>query len=145
MSKKTLTIKQLENPTENLTAISEGDKLSPEIMQVLENKLPEFIKEYARDGTAIVRWNYEHLIIIEYLLREHFNFSEGELEKLEKKLKELLPKIVGMKMETPIIITKADYAEVADKMVQRNKQIGRIDEAGRNGIILPDGGMKRLR
>lgn len=137
--KKTLTTKQLENPSENMTAISQADNLSPELMQVLEDKLPEFIKEYARDGTAVVRWNYEHLIILEYLLREHFNFSEGDLEKLEKKLKELLPKVVEMKMETPILITKADYVEVADKMVQRNRQIGRIDEAGRQGILLPKG------
>jgi len=137
MKTKAITTKELTEIEKNLTAVSEADILSPEIMQRLENKLPEFIKEYARDGTAIVRWNYEHLIIIEYLLREHFNFSEEELTKLEKKLKELLPKVVGMKMDDPILITKADYVQVADKMVKRNKQIGRMDEAGRSGIVLP--------
>jgi hypothetical protein len=142
---KAITTKQLEDVEKNLTGITEADMLSPEVMQKLEDKMPEFLKEYARDGTAIVRWNYEHLIIIEYLLREYFNFNEGELEKLEKKLKEILPKIVGMKMETPILITKADYAEVADKMVYANKQIGRRDEAGRKGILLPKSPLKKLK
>lgn len=134
-----------QEPAKNEVAVAGGDMLSPQKMQELEDKLPEWMKEYARDGTAVVRWNYEHFIIISYLLREHFGFSEADLEKLEKNLKEILPKIVGMKMETPILITKADYAEVADKMVAINKQIGRYDEAGRKGIYLPKPGVKKIK
>lgn len=107
----------------NIVAQNPDDLLSPQLMKQLEDKLPEFIKEYERDGTAILRWNYEHLIIIEYLLREHFNFNDNQLVKLEKELKQIMPKVVGLKAETPLIITKEDYVGIADRAVQLNKLI----------------------
>lgn len=114
----------------NPVAVNPQDLLSPEVVKQLEDNLPDYLKEYEQDGTAVVRWSYEHLIIIEYLLREHFNFNDKDLTKLENELKKILPKVVKLKAETPLLITKESYVGFADKAVKINKIIQKTVEKG---------------
>lgn len=139
MSKsKALTIKDIQN---NPTAIVEADKLSPALMQKLEDNLPQFVKEYEKDGTAILRWSMEHLMIVEQILVDKFNFSEDEIVKLERNIKEILPAITKYKAETPRLLTQADYY-VIKANIERNKMLYSAEKAG---ITLPDGQIKRIK
>lgn len=125
----------------NPTAITDIDHLSPEMMKLLEDKVPEFVKEYVADGTAVLRWNHEFLILIEEILRNDFNFVEEDMEKVEKRVKELLPVVHKMKMEDTKLLRKADFA-IAIDFVERNKALFKAEQAG---ITLPTGELKKLK
>lgn len=127
---KALALKDIQK---NVTAITESDTLPPALMKALEDKVPQFVKEYEADGTAILRWNLEHLMIIEQILQDKFDFTEDELVKLEKNIKEILPAITQFKAETPRLITRQDYY-VAKANVERNKFLYQAEKAG---IVLP--------
>lgn len=134
MNKK-LTKKDLTKVESNLAAITDSDVLPPEIMKMLEDKMPEWLKEYEADGTAVARWMHEYLILMEEVLRLDFNFSEDDMVKIEKRIKEILPVLHKMKIENTKLLRKADFA-VAMDFVDRNKI---LFKAEREGIALPSG------
>jgi hypothetical protein len=117
----------------NLTAVEQEDKLSPELMKLLEDNVPDFVKEYAADGTAILRWNHELLIMFEEILRLDHGWNEDMLESFEKRVKEMLPVVHKMKLEDTKLLRKADFAVALD-IVERNKQLFKAEQSG---ISLP--------
>lgn len=124
---KALTVKQEKQIGEmikslNPVALKSQDLLPPQLMQMLEDKMPAWIKDYVADGTSVIRWNWEFLIILEQILVDRFNFTEEEIIKLEKDIKKILPRIEKFKAETPRLITKEDFAPGL-KMVKRNKKL----------------------
>lgn len=133
--------KDLTTIEKNIPAIKEDDLLSPELMKMLEDKVPDFVKEYAADGTAILRWNHEFLILLEEILRLDFGFEEGDMEKIEKRLKEMFPVIAQMKKNDTKLLRKVDFA-VAREMVEINK---RNFKAEQSNITLPTGELKKLK
>lgn len=140
MSKK-IVKKDLVNIEKNIPAIKEEDMLSPELMKMLEDKVPDFVKEYAADGTAILRWNHEFLILLEEILRLDFGFEEDDMVKIEKRLKEMLPVIAQMKRNDTRLLRKVDFA-VAQEMVEINKKAFKAEQSG---ITLPTGQLKKLK
>lgn len=118
----------------NNVAVKEEDILSPELMKLLEEKVPSFVKEYVADGSAILRWNHELLIMFLEILRLNYGWSEEELEGFEKKVKEMLPVVHTMKMEDTKLMRKYDFW-VAKEIVERNKVLFKMEQAG---IKLPD-------
>lgn len=140
MSKK-IVKKDLANIEKNIPAIKEEDVLSPELMKMLEDKVPDFVKEYVADGTAILRWNHEFLIMLEEILRLDFGFEEDDMVKIEKRLKEMFPIIAQMKKSDTKLLRKVDFA-VAIEMVKRNKELFKAEQAG---ITLPTGELKKLK
>lgn len=141
MSSKKIIKKDLANIEKNIPAIKEEDVLSPELMKMLEDKVPEFVKEYVADGTAILRWNHEFLIMLEEILRLDFGFEEDDMVKIEKRLKEMFPIIAQMKKNDTKLLRKVDFA-VAIEMVKRNKELFKAEQAG---ITLPSGALKKLK
>ena len=125
----------------NAVAVKEEDLLSPELMALLEDKVPAFVKEYAADGTAILQWNHEFLIMIEEVLRLEFDFDEDSLVKLEQHIKELMPIAHHMKKGDTKLLRKNDFA-VAMEMVKINKANFKARQAG---ITLPSGELKKLK
>ncbi len=97
----------------------------------LEKRLPKWVQELAIDGTAVLRWNQEFLILIEELLRKDHGFSEGQLVKLETRIKEMLPHLHKMSLEGLVILKPKDM-QSALGMVEAYKQM----EKG--GIKLPE-------
>lgn len=125
----------------NLTAIDDQDILPPELMAQLEAKMPEWLKEYEADGSAVMRWMHEYLILMEEVLRLDFGFNEDELAKIEKRIKEMLPILHTMKLEDTKLLRKADFAMARDA-VERNKMLFKAEKAG---ISLPASGTKKLK
>lgn len=141
MSKK-LTKKDLATIPSNLAAITESDVLPPEIMAQLEDKMPAWLKEYEADGSAVMRWMHEYLILMEEVLRLDFGFNEDELAKIEKRIKDMLPILHTMKLEDTKLLRKADFAMARDA-VERNKMLFKAEKAG---IALPQAkGVKSLK
>lgn len=134
-------VKNLPQIQSNATAVKEEDVLSPELMRMLEDKVPEFVKEQAADGTAIMRWMHEYLILMEEVLRLDFGFSEEDMIRIEKRIKEMLPVIHKMKLEDTRLLRKADMAIGLD-MIERNKQMFKAEQSG---ITLPTGELKKLK
>jgi hypothetical protein len=141
MSKNKLAIKDLQKIEGNLTGILETDVLPPELMKMLEDKMPEWMKEYEADGTAVARWMHEYLILMEEVLRIDFDFKEEDMIKLEKRIKETLPVLHKMKIENTKLLRKADMAIGMD-MVDRNKALFKAERAG---ITLPSGDLKKIK
>lgn len=140
MSNK-LTKQDLANVEKNLVGITDADVLPPEMMKMLEDKLPEWLKEYEADGTAVMRWMHEYLILMEEVLRIDFDFNEEDMTKIEKRVKEMLPQLHKMKIENSQLLRKADMAIGMD-MVDRNKALFKMEKAG---ISLPQGELKKLK
>jgi hypothetical protein len=140
MSNK-LKVKDLQKIEKNIVGITDDDVLPPEMMSMLEDKLPEWLKEYEADGTAVMRWMHEYLILMEEVLRIDFNFNEDDMVKIEKRIKEMLPAIHKAKIENTRLLRKADFA-VAMDIVDRNKL---LYKAEKQGITLPTGEMKKLK
>lgn len=127
---------------DNSVAVTDNDQLPPEMMDMLEKKLPEFVKEYQADGTAVLRWMHEYLILMQEILRLDFGFEEPDMIKIEKRIKEMLPVIHKMKIEDTRLLRKADFA-IAMDMVDRNKALFKAEQSG---IALPSkGGIKSLK
>lgn len=126
-------IKVLEHDTQkNPVAVKESDILPPALMQELEDKLPEWVKELARDGTAVLRWNFEFFILIEEILRRDHNFSEADLVSVEKRVKEMLPVVHKMKIDDPHQLRMKDF-QLAMGIVDEHKKALK-QEAGRIAI-----------
>ncbi len=126
--------------TANLAQV-EQDILPPEVMAALEKNLPEWVKELQRDGTSVLRWNMEYLILIEEILRRDFGFSEGDVQKMEGKVKEMLPHLHNMQLEG-LSILNHENMRVAMDIVDIYKQQLKQQETG---LILPGKGkVKRL-
>ncbi|MCL5071047.1 MAG: hypothetical protein M1308_09145 [Actinobacteria bacterium] len=106
----------------NPTAIATQDLLPPELMSMLEDKMPAWLKDYVADGTSVLRWNWEFLIILEQILRADFAFDEKEIIKVEKRLKEIFPRIEKFKGETPRLLQPKDFSP-ALRMVRRDKKL----------------------
>ncbi len=140
MSKK-IVKKDLQNIEKNLVGITDQDVLPPEIMKMLEDKIPEWLQEYEADGTAVMRWMHEYLILIEEILRIDFGFTEDDMGKIEGRIKEMLPMLHKMKMENSKLLRKADMAIGMD-MVDRNKA---LFKAEKNNIILPPKERKKFK
>ena len=104
----------IKNPTEG--------NLTLEQTMALEEKLPQWVRELAADGTAVLRWNQEFLILVEEILRKDHGFSEGDLVKLEKRVKEMLPHLHKMSLEGLVILRPKDM-ESALGIVDSYKQI----------------------
>ncbi len=104
--------------------------LTPQQQLELEKKLPKWVRELAADGTAVLRWNQEFLILIEELLRKDFGLTEGDLVKLEKSIKEMLPHLHKMALEGLVILKPKDM-QSALGMVEVYKQMEKT------GIALP--------
>lgn len=124
----------------NLAGITDQDVLPPELMKMLEDKMPEWLRELEADGTATMRWMHEYLILIEEVLRLDFNFSEDDMVKIEKRIKDMLPVLHKMKMEDTKLLRKHDMM-IAMDIVERNKV---LFKAERSGIKLIDG-VKKLK
>ena len=127
MKSKALTIKENKKIEEmvkslNPVALKNEDLLPPQLMQMIEDKMPPWLKDYVADGSAVIRWNWEFLIILEQILVDKFNFSEKDIIKVEKNLKQVFPKIEQFKAETPRLLTKDDFSPGL-KMVKRNKKL----------------------
>lgn len=135
--------KDIQNIEKNLVGISDNDVLPPELMRQLEDKIPEWLKEYEADGTAVMRWMHEYLILMQEVLRIDFNFNEDDMVKIEKRIKEMLPAIHKAKLENTRLLRKVDFA-VAMDIVDRNKL---LYKAEKSGIALPDSttGIKKLK
>lgn len=140
MSKK-IAKKDLQDIERNLTTISDDDVLPPEIVKLLEDRMPEWLKEYEADGSAVQRWMHEYLILMLEILRLDYGFVENDLEKIEKRIKEMLPVLYKMKMEDTKLMRKADMA-VGLAMVERNKVLFKAEKAG---IALPNGEVKKIK
>lgn len=125
--------KDLQNIEKNLVGITDQDVLPPEIMQMLSDKIPPWLQEYEADGTAVMRWMHEYLILLEEILRIDFGFQEGDMEKIEGRIKEMLPVLHKEKMENTRLLRKADMAIGMD-IVDRNKALFRAEKLG---ISLP--------
>lgn len=113
----------------NPTALFTDDKLPPEIMQMLEDKMPPWVKELATNASAVLQWNLEYLIVLEEILRLDFDFTEDDLIRVEKRLKEVLPIAHKMKLEEPHQIRKGDLLVIME-MIERNKQLMSAQKAG---------------
>lgn len=124
-------VKSIVNKTidKNLTSIKDEDILPAEIMKQLEDKIPAWLQEFEADGTAVVRWTHEYLIMMEEILRLDFNFTEDDMVKIEKRIKEILPVLHQSKMEDTRLLRKADFA-VAMDMVNLNKASFKAEKAG---------------
>ncbi len=86
----------------------EVELLTAEQQIELEKRLPKWVQELAADGTAVLRWNQEFLLLIEELLRKDHGFSEAELVKLEKRIKETLPELHKMSIKDLVILRPQD-------------------------------------
>lgn len=106
--------------------------LTPQQQKQLEENLPQWVRELAADGTAVLRWNQEFLILIEEILRKDHGFTEGELVDLEKRIKEMLPELHKMSLEDLVILNPRDM-QSALGIVDSYK---RIEKQGK--IILPE-------
>lgn len=124
--------KQTKKPTKALDLKKEVELLTPQQMVEMEEKLPQWIKEYAADGTSVLRWNQEFLILIEEILRKDHGFDEGQLVQLEKRIKEMLPELHKMSLKDLVILNPRDM-QSALGIVDSYK---RIEKEGR--IILPE-------
>jgi hypothetical protein len=124
---------------QNPVAQHEGDILDAQTMQMLEDKLPQWVKELQNDGTAVLRWNLEFLILIQEILIQDFGFSQGDMVKLETKIKEMLPHLHEMQLNG-LTILNHENMKVAMKIVELNK--AQIQQAGKK-IIMP--GVKRIK
>lgn len=131
--KKDTSLLDPANLEKNLTAILDSDQLPPQIMQALEAKLPEWVKELEADGTAAMRWNQELFILFEYILQRDFEFSDDDIDKFIAKFKEILPVVHKMKIDVPRLLDKKDF-HIAREMVERNKFLYKAEKAG---IALP--------
>jgi hypothetical protein len=128
--------------TPNSVGLVEQDVLPPEIMRELENKMPEWLKQLQRDGTAVLRWNQEYLILLEEVLRKDFGFSEGDVQKMEGRVKEMLPHLYKMQLEG-LTILNHENMRVAMNIVDIYKQQLKEQDTG---IVLPGKGrVTRLR
>jgi len=130
MTNKIDLVKKIEA---NTVAIADSDVLPPELMKALEDKMPEFVKEYEADGSAVLRWTHEYLILMEEILRLDFGFTEDDMVKIEQRIKDMLPILHTMKLEDTRLLRKHDFAVVRD-MVERNKILFKAEKAG---ITLP--------
>lgn len=131
MKKVSELVKQEEakrKATSNLAHV-EQDILPPEIMSELEKKLPEWVKQLQIDGTAVLRWNQEYLILLEEILRRDFGFSEGDVKKMEGKVKEMLPHLHTMQLEG-LTILNHENMRVALNIVDIYKQQLKEQEIG---------------
>lgn len=127
--------------TPNLAQV-EQDILPPELMKSLEDKLPEWVKELQRNGTAVLRWNQEYLILLEEILRREFGFSEGDIKKMEGRVKEMLPHLHTMQLEG-LSILNHENMRVAMNIVDIYKQQLKEQDTG---IALPGKGIiKKLQ
>lgn len=115
-------IKELTTTKEtNPVAVVEQDILPPEMTKLLEDKLPQWVKELARDGTAVLRWNLEFLILIEEILRREYGMNQADMVKIEKRVKELMPHLHKMQLEG-LTILKAEDMKIALNIVDLYKQ-----------------------
>ena len=124
--------------TPNLAQV-EQDILPPELMKELEDKLPEWVKELQRDGTAVLRWNQEYLILLEEVLRREFGFSEGDVKKMEGRVKEMLPHLHNMQLEGLSILNHENMKVALDIVEIYKQQLKEQD----TGIVLPGKGVVR--
>ena len=125
--------KTTKSKTKALDLKKEFELLTPQQQKELEEKLPKWIREYAADGTAVLRWNQEFLILIEEILRKDQGFSEGQLVQLEKRVKEMLPHLHKMSLDDLVILRPKDM-EKALEIVDSYKKI----EKGQSKILLPE-------
>ena len=121
MKKLTKIVKQ-EVKSLNPVSVGPTDLLPPELMQQLEDKMPQWLKEYVADGSAVLRWNWEFFIILEQILRDKFDFKDEDMITIEKTLKEIFPRIEKFKAKTPRLITKQDFAPGL-KMISINRKL----------------------
>lgn len=135
---KTNALKPIDG-SKNVTALTADDLVPPEIMQQLENKLPEWVKELARDGSAVLRWNLEFLILLEEILRRDYGFTQDDMQKIEAKTKEMLPHLHKMQLEG-LTLLKAEDMKIAMNIVDLYKQQLKERESGI--ALLP--GMKKI-
>lgn len=126
--------------TPNLGLV-EQDVLPPEIMKALEDKMPDWLKQLQNDGTAVLRWNQEYLILLEEILRREFKFSEGDIKKMEGRVKEMLPHLHNMQLEGLSILNHENMRVAMDIVEIYKKQLKEQDI----GIALPGkGSIKKL-
>ena len=130
MRKKTKALTK-KNPTELLT---------PEQQAQLRQLLPEWVLEFEEDGTSVLRWNYQFLLLIEEFLRRDHGFSEKQLIKLEKRIKEDMPKFVGLSLKDAMILRPRDMESAFD-MIDFHKKALKKERVSE----LPAGTLKKVK
>ena len=139
--KNKLAIKDL---SKNTVAIKEDDQLPPELMQMLEDKMPQYIKEQEATGTAVIRTAFEYTVLVTSVLRYAFNFSEDEIAKFEKNVKKGLIEINERKLLTGpdmLLLKEEDFAGL-NPVTQINREKFQRQQSK---IYLPNKKMERLK
>lgn len=131
---KALTVKQLKTIQENITAITAQDQLPPQLMEQLENKLPDYVKDMENDGTGVIRAAFEYTAFIEHVLMAEFGFTDKEIQKFNSVVKKGLPLLPQMKFDLPVLLKPAHFEAVLT-MAKQNKK---LYERQRKGEFLPN-------
>lgn len=105
-----------------LTIKNKIELLTPEQQAQLRQLLPPWVKEFEEDGTAVLRWNYQFLLLVEELLRRDHGFEEKDLVKLEKRIKVMMPKFVGLSLGEAMILRPKDMTSALD-MIEFHKKV----------------------
>lgn len=110
--------------------------LTPKQQVQLRQLLPKWVMEFEEDGTAVLRWNYQFLLLLEELLRRDHDFSEKQLIKLEKKLKDVMPKFVGLSLKDAMILRPKDMTSALDMIAFHKKVLKqeRVPELSANTL-----------
>ena len=116
--------------TQSIEVKKDIELLTPQQQLELEKKLPQWVQELAASGTAVLRWNTEFLILIEELLRKDHGFTEGQLVKLEKSIKETLPHLHKMSLDDLVLLRPKDM-EMALGIIDQYKKMEK------SGLALP--------
>lgn len=114
--------------------------LTPEQQAQLRQLLPEWVVEFEEDGTSVLRWNYQFLLLVEELLRRDHGFSDKQLIKLEKRLKVAMPAFVGLSLKEAMILRPKDM-ESAMTMIDFHKKALKKERVSE----LPAGTIKKVK
>ena len=114
--------------------------LTPEQQAQLRQLLPEWVVEFEEDGTSVLRWNYQFLLLVEELLRRDHGFTDKQLVKLEKRIKSTMPKFVGLSLKDAMILRPKDM-ESAMNMIDFHKNILKKERVQE----LPAGTLKKVK
>ncbi|MCR4285075.1 MAG: hypothetical protein NUV97_03480 [archaeon] len=127
MSKKTSLI-----PFENkaiIASLSQGLQLTVDQEQTLRANLPSWIPDKENLGTAVSQTALEFLVLVEEILVRDHGFSEKEIVKLERKIKQVLPTLAGTEVERDLsILRPKDMQMVIDIAEKRYERLDEMDK-----------------
>src|SRR5258708_21868902 len=85
-------------------------------------------------GTAAMRTGVQMLLAIEEILADDYNFSEGEIKKIETKFKWMMRTLYNLKRDSLTIMSPEDM-KIVGKIAERWQM---EDHAQKTGFVLPD-------